>query len=677
MKKLLLIVGGLILLLMGAAIALPFLIPVERYKQELTTQVKAATGRDLVIAGPLSLSVFPNLQLKAEDVTFSNAPGRKEPNMLSLDQLSISVKLLPLLSGSLEIDGFELVRPVAHLDVDRNGKGNWEFGDGAEAPAAESGGGGIDDVLKDLKLGDVRLVDGRVTYTDAATGETIEASAINAAVKLPDYSGPLNFKGDLVWKGEKIGLDLSTENLKGLMDGTQQPLKAAISSSPVTLAVDGTATKGDVLKLNGKVSLDVPSVRKLAAWLDTPLDMPGDGLGPLKIDGQLDLNDKNYAFRDATVSLDALKAKGAVAINTAGERIAVNGNLDVEALDLNPYLPPETEETTAWTGWSTDPIDLSGLKAADLDFAFKTQSLKYRKITVGASALTVKLKSGILTADLQDMNLYSGRGKGTVKVDASGTTPAIAMKFDLSGVTAAPLLKDAADFERLSGDLGTSFAITAHGKSQKDMVSTLNGNGTFKFADGTLKGVDLAKVAEIIEQISNGVKAGGADMLTSLTSGNLIGSLQAVASMFGGKGESNAETKFTSLDASWTATNGTISNQDLELIGPLVNKRALFKMNGKGNIALPAETLDYTAEIRSFAKGEAGSGIGGTVKLSGKLTEPDACVVLGSLCIGKNTKPGDLLKQKLKDQLPIGGGNGEKPSLNKLKEGLKGFKLGK
>src|SRR5690606_9244760 len=126
-KKILLILGAFVLILVIAGIVLPFLIPVERYKEELTAQVKAATVRDLLITGPLSLSVFPSLTLKAEEVTFSNPPGASEPNMLSLEEMMIAIKLFPLLSGSLEIDGFKLVKPTLHIEIDKTGKGNWQF----------------------------------------------------------------------------------------------------------------------------------------------------------------------------------------------------------------------------------------------------------------------------------------------------------------------------------------------------------------------------------------------------------------------------------------------------------------------------------------------------------------------------------------------------------------------
>jgi AsmA protein len=270
------------------------------------------------------------------------------------------------------------------------------------------------------------------------------------------------------------------------------------------------------------------------------------------------------------------------------------------------------------------------------------------------------------------MDLYQGSGSGSVEVDARNATPVIKANFDLKGVQAEPLMKDAAEIDRLTGTFSTNFNITGNGKSQKDIVSTLNGKGVMNFRDGTIRGVDLAAIAATIEKVSNGVKSNGADMLSSLTSGNLLGSLKAVGAIFGGKGEVNQETKFTTLSASWTANQGTIHNPDLLLEGPQTGDRAVLKMTGKGDVVLPPQTINYEASIHTFATKDAGTGVGGTVRLSGDLQDPSPCVVVGSLCIGKKTKPGDLLKSKLKNA--ITGGSSSDDKSGGLKGLLGGFK---
>lgn len=674
MKKFLIIVGSIIVVVIVALIVIPFFVPMEKYKPVIASAAESATGRQLTISGPLTLSLFPSIKVGAENVTFANAPGAKYPVMASLDKLQISLKVLPLIFGSVEVSGFVLDHPVIHLEKDKQGHANWEFttASAPAEPSTSSSGGGMG-YLKNLTLDNVRLVDGTVTYDDAEANQSQEISGINASVKLPAYAGPLDFDGSVTWNKEKIDLAAMVGNLKSLIDGGNEKVTAKVASSKVTFSYDGTAKMMPALAVDGMIDLDVPSVRELAAWAGTPLDMPGTGLGPMKINGTVKVAGDTYSFENANLQLDDIKGKGQFAVNMAGARPKLTGNLDTAALDLNPYMPPEPPPSTERFEWSTEPMDLSGLKAADLDLSFNTDSLKVRQINIGQSTLNLKLDNGLMTASLAKMALYGGNGTGSVEVNARGDTPAIKAKFDLSGVQAEPLMKDAAGFDRITGTFKTNFDVSLAGKSQKDMVSTLNGGGAVDFRDGTIKGVDLAAIAATIEKIVGGMKSGGANILDSLKSGNLLNSLKAVGTMFGGKGEVNQETKFTSLTATWKSNQGVITNNDLLLEGPKANDRTLLKMTGAGTINLPPQTIDYDAGIHSYAKDQTGTGIGGHVRLSGDLQDPSPCVVVGSLCIGSHTKPGDLIKSKLQNVLK-GNGSSDSDKTGGLKGLLGGFK---
>jgi len=673
MKKILIGVVGVIVLLIVAAVVIPLFIPVEKYKAEITNRTREATGRELVIDGPLRLSLFPSIGLSAEDVRFSNRPGGRAEDMATIDRLTVSVKLLPLLTGSLQVDGFELINPVIALEVDKNGTGNWEMASG-ETPApqaeTESGGGGMS-FLKDLRLDDVVLQNGRVSYWDAATGEEMAVENIDASLSLPAFNQRLSGSGNLDWNGETIDLDFALENPQGFLDGDAQPFTMSVTSPRVTLDVDGSAQMAETAAVNGTVTLDVPSIRELAAWAGTPLEMPGTGLGPLKISGKLAYKGTTTSFTDATIALDKMNATGSLSLDTGGARPKATGRLDVDTLDLNPYMPPPTEEP-AEIVWSEEPIDASGLKAADLDFQFTADRILVQKIAIGKSALDLTIQDGVLNAALTEMALYEGNGQGKISLDGRQPDLGLAANFNLDGVQAEPLLKDAAEMDRLTGTLTTDFDVKATGRSQKALISTLGGGGKFEFRDGELRGVDLAKIASVIERVVNGVSDGGSDFLKTLVSGDITGTLSSLGAMFGGQGEVNETTKFTSLAGNWTSASGVVTNDQMELVGPLVNDRALLRMTGMGTLDLPNQMIDYEANLRSFSQTDTSdkTGIGGTVRLSGMMTEPDACVVIGSLCVGPGTKPQDLIGQKL-----LGGGSesGGSPE-DKVKSVTKGLK---
>ena len=135
MKKVLIAIAALVIVVIVAAIAAPFFIPVSVYKNQIEARAKQATGRTLAIKGDMSLSLFPSVAIAANDVTFANAQGASTPDMARLKSLKVAVKLMPLLRGGLEIDSFVLEEPQIVLEIDKQGRGNWVMGAPSGTPA--------------------------------------------------------------------------------------------------------------------------------------------------------------------------------------------------------------------------------------------------------------------------------------------------------------------------------------------------------------------------------------------------------------------------------------------------------------------------------------------------------------------------------------------------------------
>ncbi len=591
MKKAIIIVLALVVVLAGVVVAVPFFVPTAVVMAQISDAVKSSTGRSLTMGEDVRLSLFPNIGITASDVTFGNAPGSAEANMATLEGLELQLKVLPLLSGEVEIARFVLVKPVIRLEVDKQGRPNWVFGEGKPAASGQAASGGSSSVaLGDLRLGDVRLTDGQIYYSDARTGVQEEVRDVNMTISLPALSQPLNAKGALVWRDKEINVDLALEKPDAFLDGATSPAAVAVSGEPLKLAFKGSLANPGSIKVDGDLNLDVPSVRGLAAWAGSPIDMPGETLGPLSIKGAVAVDGAVYGFKDADIKLDAITAKGSFTADTGGAKPYLKGQLAVGDLDVNPYLPAESESggtaadkpataDAGTQGWSEEPMDFSGLKAANLDFDLSVESILIRKIRIGKGALALKLKDGVFTADLKELALYEGQGSGAVTIDASGKVPSIKKSFSLAGVQARPLLADAAGFDRLAGTAKADYNITAQGASQMDMVKNLNGKGEVKFENGAIVGINLAAMVRNV----------------------------STAFLDRSAGETQ-QTDFSELSGTFTITNGLLKNDDLSLQSPLL------RVNGAGTSDLPARTLDYRVEPKFAATIE---GQGGAQKVAG------------------------------------------------------------
>ncbi len=587
MKKVLIGLGAVIVLLIVAAFVIPFFIPVDIYKKQIAEQVRSATGRDLTIKGDLSFSILPSLGLEVNDVAFSNAPGARTPQMVTLKQLVVKLKLIPLLSGEVEIDSFVLVEPVINLEVNRRGRPNWEFQTAKKPAAAKSKtpakgkqAGSPAGGLAALKLGDVRIVDGRISYADAKGGKPVKISGVNIKVSLPSLESALDIDGRFTWNKQTINLTAHVDKPKALMAAGASGVKLGVTSKLVNFSFGGSVVNSKSPKAGGNVKLDVPSIRQLAAWAGNPIKMAGTGLGPLSIAGKFSFAGKTISFTNAKLALDAIKASGGITL-ISGRVPTIRGKLDVDRLDLNPYMPPSKTgapaakggaapkgggKGAASTGWSKEPIDASALRSVNADLSLSVNAIIFQKIKIGRSVVRINLRGGKLNVMLSEMALYGGKGTGLIALDGSGKTLGVRQRFKLSKVQAGPLLIDAAGFDRLEGTANTNIEVTGRGRSVYDIVASLNGKGATTFLNGAIKGMNLASMARSV-------------------------SLSALREGFSGA----KKTDFAELSGTYVIKQGVLTNNDLLLRSPLL------RVKGAGKSNLRDRTVDYRIEPKLVA----------------------------------------------------------------------------
>ncbi|HLT01370.1 MAG TPA: AsmA family protein, partial [Geminicoccaceae bacterium] len=592
MKKVLLILLAVVVVVIAAAVAVPFLLPTETYKQQIEAQVERATGRALTIEGPLDISVLPTAAVSAENVRFANVEGGASPDMVRLKGIQAELKVWPLLRGVVEVDRFVLIEPEFNLEIDAEGRANWALGPDAETttepepqPGPEASeqpaGEGMRLPIAELRLGDIRIVDGTLTLSDARSGTTERIEAINVDLDLPDLQSPLAANGSLVYKDKPVELALAVQQPLALLQGGSSPVRVSGQAPDLTLGFDGTVDNADAPRATGAIELDVTSIRELAAWLAEPLAIEGEGLRTFRVSGQLDGAPTRVALNNANLALDDIMGQGNVTVDLAGEVPQLSGRLDLGVVDLNPYLPPETaDEGDAQEGgaaaggpddWSDDPIELPPLGGANIDFVLTTDAITVRDLQLDRGALALRLQGTNLTVDLQEIALYGGQGSGQVDVAVADGVPRIDSRFRLENLQALPFLRAVADFERLRGTASTEFALQTRGGTERQLVQNLNGEGQATFRDGAIVGINVAAM------------------------------VRNVATAFQGGGEERT-TDFAALSGSFQIRNGILTNDDLWLQAPIL------RLSGSGQLNLPERTVNYRIEPRAAPTLEGQSG---------------------------------------------------------------------
>ncbi|MBQ4859476.1 AsmA family protein [Pseudoalteromonas sp. MMG007] len=579
MKTLFKIVGVILLLCIALIIAAPFLIPTDTIFNKVSQQVESTTGRTLTINGDKTLSVFPALKLELNDVHFANMKSGSRDDMASMQQLAVHIPWMSLFGGEFKLDKFVINEPNILLETDKNGKANWQLFDAvAEQPTEQSQSGEAVKLPEnfDIELGEVAIYGGTFTYLDGQTGAKQQISDLELAILLPSLRKALEVKGGITYMQERFELDITLDTPAKAIEGATFDVTQSLDSRLVDLTFNGSiAHQGKDIK--GELALSGDSVKELAAWQGVDLNAKQNAFNAFSVNGKMQLAGETFNLEELIATLDELEIKGKSELNL-GSRLAVNADIDLGMLDLNPYLPEtvakQEEQQSAEPSeaqpivWDDTKIDLSALNALDANVVIRSSGLKANDIELGANQFTVVLKSSVAKLSLDSFSAYEGTGKGVININAQNTPYKITTNFDLSGIDAQPLLTDAAGFDKLMGKGSLNWDLTTTGQSQKSFIDALNGKLGFEFADGAVKG---ANVAEMVRK--------GKELIT--------GNLGAVSEGLDTGFEESEQTDFSALSGSFNFTNGVGNNTDLSLISPLI------RISGEGDVDLPKTNIDY------------------------------------------------------------------------------------
>ena len=185
-KILLILIAAFVGVGVLAAIALFLFLDPNDFREDISAGVEGATGRELVIEGDLSLSVFPWIAVEIGRTRLGNAEGFGSEPFLSFDKAHLSVRLLPLLLrqeiavGTASLDGL-----TVNLQVNSNGVTNWDDLAGAdeapeeapdESPGTSPQAGGASGKSTTPEIANFVITNANISYTDAATGSSSSIS---------------------------------------------------------------------------------------------------------------------------------------------------------------------------------------------------------------------------------------------------------------------------------------------------------------------------------------------------------------------------------------------------------------------------------------------------------------------------------------------------------------------
>ena len=315
---------------------------------------------------------------------------------------------------------------------------------------------------------------------------------------------------------------------------------------------------------------------------------------------------------------------------------AIKFDVDMDKLDADLYLPksPATTSSAPKSKEPEQPFDLSALRKLNLDGKLHIGALKVMNVKSTQLSLDVKALNGLLIINPLSAKLYQGSLYGNMTVNAQGT-PSFNIKQKLNGVTIAPLLKDAADLDLAEGKGNVVLDLATRGNTVSALKKALNGTVSVNLANGAVKGINLTKLVQGIQNLSLDTRT------------ETLGV------------DKNEKTEFSEFKASFKVHNGVAHNDDLSV------KSTVLRLSGNGDIDIGHDNMNYNAKA-ILAKTEHGRTGTLPVNVSGPFDALKFKVDYGALLV-------DVAKQKLDEKKEKAKEDAKARLQEELKKSLKGL----
>ena len=582
-------IAAAVTLLVIAVITVMLLFDVNDYREEIELVVQKNTGREFTIEGDIGMAVFPWLAIEVPKMRLGNAAGFDDESFASIDEASLSVRLMPLLMRrDVQVTTVELRGLRLNLAVNSDGRSNWQdFIDASEAmdslPAEDVSAMNAEIGTRDLNIAGIEILDSAISYIDAEAGSSIRLNDLNITMgNISGGEGAIHLDGfsiDALLEGvaesptafglETAAVDLSTANESVSL----APLELAMLGLDISAEVEPFSYAGDITPV-AAIEVDAFSLRNLMQRLaiEAPETADPTALGKVTLTATAKVSATAIALTDLNMQLDDTTFKGQLSIPQGDDDI-YRIDLSADSIDLDRYMAPVTEGA-AGDDTADAPVEiptemirlLNARGNLTLDSAHLGGML-FEKITLGLVMDNGKLRLHPFTA-----TLFDGQYQGDIQIDAARDTPVMSANERIQGVKLGALAKAVFDQDNVSGTINGTFKLSGTGADLGAIQSNLGGNISLELVDGAYEGTDvwyeLRKARAAIRQ-----EAPPEPTLP-------------------------ARTRFSEVSASGPVVNGVFANENLLVELPFM------QLTGAGSVNFVNATLDYRMSARVFDKPE-------------------------------------------------------------------------
>jgi uncharacterized protein involved in outer membrane biogenesis len=426
-------------------------------------------------------------------------------NLADIDRIALRIRLIPLLTGQVDLRLLEFDRPRVALYRDAEGRATWDFSDGTKPD-------------QPLRLPPIRkfVIDGgKLDFLDDQRKLKFSGT-FDANERVGAANRGFQMTGEGLLNKQPFKLELTGGPLLNIDRNKPYPFNADIHAGDTYVTAQGAVPKPfDLAQFYMNATARGPDLSELYGLTGVPLP----NTPPYSLHGRLSRDMHLWKIDGLGGRVGSSDLTGAISVRTGDKRPFLTADLKSQSLSFpdvgalfggsrkigkvaSPTQVAVARKMQAEARIFPDAtLNFNRIRSLDADVTYKAVSITDAPIHLKSASTHVKLDAGLLKADPVELDLPQGHLVGTAQLDARKDTATTDVDLRLANARLEGLMP--VRFQGSTpfvGSLAGRIKLHGSGDSVHDFVGDANGEmmlvapgGEIRRSLAELAGVDVIK----------------------------------------------------------------------------------------------------------------------------------------------------------------------------------------
>jgi uncharacterized protein involved in outer membrane biogenesis len=476
------------------------------FRGPISRMASARMHREVTITGDLKVHPFSwQPRATVDGVHIANPDWAGQGKMADVGRIGIQIRLLPLLTGHLDLRLLRFDQARVALLRDAHGRASWDFSDGRKS-------------AQPMRLPPIRdfiINDGHLTYRDQQRGLSFSGT-LNASEERGVKSRGFEMHGDGTINAQPFTLQVTGGPLLNIDRSKPYPFNADIRAGDTYVTARGAVPKPfDFGHFSMNTTARGPDLAELYGV--TGVALPNTP--PYNLHGRISRDEQVWRIDDLGGRVGSSDLAGRISVETGRKRPLLNADLRTRSLDFadlgalfggapkagkvaSPNQIAAAKVLQSQRRLLPDAtLKVDRIRSIDADVRYRATSIRNAPVNLQSGSAHVKLEAGLLRADPLEFALPQGRINGTIVLDARKPMPVTDLDLRLSNARLEQLLPiHLQGGSPFSGAFAGRARLRGTGDSVHRAFANANGevmlavpNGEIRRAFAELLGVNVVK----------------------------------------------------------------------------------------------------------------------------------------------------------------------------------------